>query len=96
MELPDNILQFKNWLFGIIGGTIVGFHLLVIMISENAFKQKEKWAYQAIWIALLLWFIIDSSISVYTGAIHNVIIINIVALILIGLPLVITRKAFQN
>ena len=23
------LLPFKNWLFGIIGGTIVGFHLLI-------------------------------------------------------------------
>ena len=36
-------LAFKNWLFGIIGGTIVGFHSLMVMISENAFKKKEKW-----------------------------------------------------
>ena len=31
----DDVLKFNNWLFGIIGGTIVGFHLLMIMISEK-------------------------------------------------------------
>ena len=90
------VLNLKNWLFGIIGGTIVGFHLLMIMISENAFKRKEKWAYQTMWLGLLSWFIIDSSISFYYGAIHNIVLINIVALILIGLPLLMTRKAFKN
>lgn len=93
-ELPDDVLRFKNWLFGIIGGTIVGFHLLMIMIAENAFKQKEKWAYNAMWLGLLSWFVIDSSISVYYGAIHNLIIINIVALVLIGIPLLMTRREF--
>ena len=95
-EFETNTLRFKNWVFGIIGGTIVGFHLLMIMISENSFKNKEKWAYKALWLGLLPWFIIDSGISIYYGAFYNVILINLVALILIGLPLVMTRKEFIN
>lgn len=91
---PENILNFKNWLFGIIGGSIVGFHSLMIAISENAFKRKETWAYHALWIGLLSWFVIDSSISVYFGAIHNLVIINLVALVIIGIPLIATRREF--
>ena len=90
------VLKMKNWLFGIIGGTIVGFHLLMIMISENAFKRKEKWAYDAMWLGLLSWFLIDSSISFYYGAIYNIIMINIVALILIGIPLSMTFRTFYK
>lgn len=95
-EFEDSTLKFKNWLFGIIGGTIVGFHILMVMISENSFKKKEQWAYKAMWLGLLPWFIIDSGISIYYGAIHNIIIINLAALILIGLPLIMTRKAFSK
>jgi len=95
-ELEPNILAFKNWLFGIIGGTIVGFHSLMIMISENSFKKKEVWAYQASWLGLLSWFLIDSAISICYGAIHNVILINLIALVMIGMPLVMTRKAFKK
>ncbi len=91
---PQEALYLKNWLFGIIGGTIVGFHTLVIMISENAFKQKEKWAYRALWYGLLSWFVIDSSISIYYQAMYNVVLINLFALVLIGIPLIMTRKAF--
>lgn len=93
-EINGELLHFKNWLFGIIGGSIVGFHALMIFISENAFKKKEKWAYQALWVGLLSWFFIDSAVSLYYGAIHNLLIINLVALLLIGLPLVMTRKHF--
>lgn len=92
--LSGDLLFFKNWLFGIIGGTIVGFHVLMIMISENAFKNKEKWSYQALWLGLLSWFVIDSSISFYYGAIHNIVIINLVALLLIAVPLIAVRKVF--
>ena len=95
-ELNSDVLKLKNWLFGIIGGTIVGFHILMIMISENAFKRKEMWAYKAMWSGLLSWFCIDSGISLYYGAIHNVVIINLVALILIGVPLIMTRNDFKS
>lgn len=88
-------LAFKNWLFGIIGGTIVGFHSLMIFISENAFKEKKRWAYLALWTGLASWFIIDSGISLYYGAIHNLVLINLVALALIGLPLAATRNEFK-
>ncbi|WP_299126011.1 hypothetical protein [uncultured Winogradskyella sp.] len=93
-EFNSDVLQLKNWLFGIIGGTIIGFHVLMVMISENSFKQKEPWAYKAMWFGLLSWFVVDSGISFYYGAIHNIILINLVAFILIGLPLVMTRKVF--
>lgn len=93
-SFSPEVLKLKNWLFGIIGGTIVGFHLLVIWISENAFKKKERWAHQAIVWAMLSWFVIDSGISFYNGALHNIVLINLVALIIIGIPLFMTRKAF--
>lgn len=93
-ELEPNVLKLKNWLFGIIGATIIGFHILMVMISENSFKKKEPWAYKAMWFGLLSWFVVDSGISFYYGAIHNIILINLVALILIGLPLIMTRKVF--
>jgi len=95
-NFDPQVLKLKNWLFGIIGGTIVGFHSLMIMISENAYKKKEPWAYKAMWIGLLSWFCIDSGISIYYEAIHNVILINLVALILIGIPLIMTRKEFSH
>ncbi len=93
-EWTGSLKSFKNWLFGIIGGTIVGFHLMMIMISEHAYKRKEKWAYQTLCLGLLSWFAIDSGISLYYGAVHNIILINLVALFLIGLPLIMTRRAF--
>ncbi|SEI81501.1 hypothetical protein SAMN05192553_101396 [Cyclobacterium xiamenense] len=89
-------LVFKNWLFGIIGGSIVGFHTLMLLISENAFKKKEPWAYRAIWYGIASWFLIDSGVSFYYGAIYNVLLINLVALFLIGLPLLMTRAEFTQ
>ncbi|MDY7395080.1 hypothetical protein UMM65_07490 [Aureibaculum sp. 2210JD6-5] len=95
-EFQPEVLALKNWLFGIIGATIIGFHILMIMISENAFKNEERWAYNSMWYGILSWFLIDSGISLYYGAIHNVVLINLVALLIIGIPLVMTRKNFYQ
>ncbi len=95
-ELNPEVLKLKNWLFGIIGGTIVGFHVLMVMISENSFKNKERWAYKAMWYGLLSWFVIDSCISIYYGALYNVVLINVVPFVLIGIPLLMTRKEFNK
>ncbi|MFK7785087.1 MAG: hypothetical protein AB8B56_08225 [Crocinitomicaceae bacterium] len=94
-EFSPEVLNMKNWLFGIIGGTIVGFHTLMVFISENAFKKKERWAYYAMWFGMISWFFIDSSLSYYYGAVHNVVLINLPALVMIGLPLAMTWKAFK-
>jgi len=36
----------------------------------------------------------SDGLTYFYGAIHNIVMINLVALVLIGLPLVMTRKAF--
>jgi hypothetical protein len=92
--LPPEVLMMKNWLLGVVGGTIVGFHLLMIFIAAYPFAKREKWAYNALWAGLLGWFCIDSGMSAFYGAYFNIYLINAFALLLIGLPLVMTRKAF--
>ena len=83
----EAIQPFRSFLFAIIGGTIAGFHLLMVYIAKYPFKNKEKWAFNALLYGTLLWFVLDSGMSLYYGAYHNVWMINIVAMIGIGLPL---------
>ena len=91
------MLKLKNWLFGIIGATIVGFHsLIMLMISENAFKKKEKWAYKAMVIGILSWFFIDTALSYFYGAVFNILIINIPAIFIITLPLIVLYREYKS
>jgi hypothetical protein len=93
-ESAEEFRPFKKWVFGILGATIVGFHLLVICICENAFKKRERWAYVAILAAISIWFFIDSAITIYYAAWFNLFIINIPAYTMIMLPLVFTWGCF--
>jgi len=70
---------------------------LILAFAGNSFVFKIHNSYtQNVFFngEAIIWFFIDSGISIYTGALYNVVIINLVALFLIGLPLVMTRKVF--
>lgn len=90
--LYEQFKPLKNWMFAIIGATIVGFHSLSIFIIHYALRQKEMWAYWALWFALLIWFLIDSGWSIFYGATYNVWLINIPAFVMIALPLILLKK----
>ncbi len=91
----SELLKLKNFLFGIIGGTIVGFHIILIFISENSLKSKEAWAWKASVLGLISWFLIDSGCSLYYQAFHNLYLINIPAIIMLMIPLIMMRKDFK-
>jgi len=92
----EKMMAFKNWLFGIIGATIVGFHTLIVYIAKYPFARKEKWARNAIALAMTTWFILDSSLSFYYGADFNVYFINIPSFTLIMLPVLLTWRCFTS
>ncbi|HKK10268.1 MAG TPA: hypothetical protein VJ939_05495 [Bacteroidales bacterium] len=90
----EKMMAFKDWLFGIIGATIVGFHTLIVYIAKYPFTRKEKWARNAIAMAMTTWFILDSALSISFGAFYNVYLINIPSYVLIMLPVIMTWKSF--
>ncbi|MFK7935653.1 MAG: hypothetical protein AB8G22_19220 [Saprospiraceae bacterium] len=94
--LDPQMNLMKKWLFGIIGGTIAGFQLLIIFISENAFRKRERWAWVAVFSGMLMWFVVDSTACICYGAWFNVWLINIPSFILILIPLIATRKVFLS
>ena len=93
--LPEQAEQMRRFFFGIIGGTIAGYFLLQTLIVLFPFRNGERWAWHAVFWAILLWFVIDSTLSILHGAFFNVWMINIPALLLTLIPLVFTRKFFK-
>jgi len=92
--LYHQLKPLKNWLFAIIGATIMGFHMLVICIAHFALRKKETWAYWAVWSGLLCWFSIDSFWSLIHGATYNIWLINVPALVMISIPLLLLKRWF--
>jgi hypothetical protein len=92
-QLSGQVLEMKNWLFGIIGATMIGFNVLAIFIIRFALLKKEIWAWNALFYGIIVWFVVDSAISIYYSAYFNIYWINLPALLIFLVPLYFIRKA---
>jgi hypothetical protein len=83
----------RGFLMGPLGGTIAGSYLLQSFVVAIPFKRKERWAWHAIVWSTLLWFAVDSLVSALHGAYFNIYLINLMPLVIFGIPLLATRSA---
>ena len=86
--------QFILWAYGMLGATMAGWGVTFAFIVNGPFGKQEKWSRDAIAAGVIVWFVIDTLMSVYTGAYFNI-GVNVLVLILAGLPLVMTIKEFK-
>lgn len=96
IALAGDTLRLKNWLFGIIGATMAGFNILAAFILKFAFKEGRIWAWNALFVSISVWFIIDSAVSLYCGAVYNVYAVNVPALLSFYIPLAFSRSYFSK
>lgn len=94
--MPGEAGELRAFLFAPIGGTIAGYFLMQSIVVWGPFRRRERWAWHAVLWPMLLWFCVDSALSIAHGAFFNVWMINIWTLVLVGLPLLMTRGAFQE
>lgn len=95
-NITGEVQHLRTFLFGIIGGTISGYFLMQTFVVWIPFYRKELWAWHAILWAIVLWFVVDSSLSIYHGAYFNILMINIWSLLLTLIPLIMTYKDFKK
>jgi hypothetical protein len=79
---------------GPLGGTIAGFYILQAFVVAVPFKRGERWAWHAIAWATVLWFTVDSAVSLWHQAGFNVYMVNLVPIVVFGVPLAATYPAF--
>jgi hypothetical protein len=94
--LSAEAADLRTFLFGIIGGTLAGYFVLQTWIVRVPFSRREPWAWHAVTWALVLWFVVDTAMSIAHGAVFNVWMINVGSALLIGLPLVMTYRDFHE
>jgi len=94
-QIGSELKSFQQWLYGLLGATCVLVGIMIFFIVDNAFKNKEGWAWNCILFGLVGWFIIDQPISLYFSVYFNV-IFNIGLLIAVLIPLICTKKHFKR
>jgi hypothetical protein len=94
-DMPESGRDMRAFLFGPLGGTIVGYFVMQLFVVLGPFRRRERWAWHAVAWPLLAWFTLDSAMSVYHGATFNVWMVNLPTLVLVGIPLLATRADFS-
>ncbi len=91
-HLPEDVQKAVRFILAPFGATAAGYFILQYFIVKNALAKKEQWAWQAIMIAFVFWFVLDSLIH---GAYFNILIANIPSLFAM-LPLLFLRKNMKG
>ena len=84
-------MAFRSWVYGVWGATVAGWGILVAFIAMFPFKQRQRWAWNALLAAIGTWYLLDTGISLYFGVTFNA-LFNTLLLALAGLPLFMTRR----
>lgn len=87
--------QISVLVFGVLGATMIGWGITMLIMIHFGFKEKKLWTWYSVFFGILTWFIPDTTISWSTGAVINV-WLNIIILTIFLLPLLMCRKYFIN
>ena len=85
--------QFQKWAYAVLGATTAGWGIFIVFIAREAFRRKERWAWDCMVWGLGVWFVLDTGLSALYGVYFNV-LVNTVLVVLAGLPVVMTRREF--
>jgi hypothetical protein len=95
-QLPKDVVYFKNFISGPMGGTLVCSYMLLAFIAYYPFKEKRIWARNAIVVSFGVWFLIDSSICFIFKVYPQIYLINAFSIIVKALPLIFTWNDFKK
>jgi hypothetical protein len=87
--------QFQIWVYGVWGATVAGFGALAAFVAQRPFRLRRRWARDALAVSILLWFVLDTGLSMRYGVWFNVGFNALVAAAL-GLPLLLTWTSFPR
>lgn len=94
--LPEAAEKITSFLLVPFGATEAGYFILFYFIVKYPLANRELWAYKALWTAVLTWFLLDSGLCLWHKAYFNIIVVNIPAILLLGIPLWLIRGAFEK
>lgn len=86
------IAPLQAWLIGILGATMAGWGIMMLYLIKHPLQNKERWAWNAIFISMIVWFTIDSFISFHYGANFNL-LINALLFLQFLAPLLVIRSS---
>lgn len=94
-DLTPAIINFQRWVYGTWGAAIAAMGVFAVFLAQQGFAQREKWARDCLAAAILVWYVLDTMVSLLSGVVANA-IFNTVCLVGFSLPLLFTWRYFGN
>ena len=84
-----------NWIYGVLGGTLAGWGMMILFLSVNLLKENNKIIWNTILFSISTWFVIDTVITIKYLVIPNL-LLNFIILLAVLIPYIgnskITKK----
>lgn len=93
-DLPPGVADFQRWVYGVLGATVAGWGVFIAFIAQHPFRRRERWAWTCLLAGMLVWFALDSFISLTSGVYFNALAVNVPLLLVVLVPLWFTRQDF--
>ena len=91
--LPAGTVHFQHWVYGTWGATVAGWGVLLTYVAMYPLRKKERWAWKSVLAGLIVWFVLDTSLSLFHRVYFNA-ALNLLIFILALMPLWFIRKSF--
>jgi hypothetical protein len=91
----NGVKLFQRWIYGVLGSAMASWGMLLAFIAHYPFRKHDRWAWNCMALGILVWYFIDTPISIYFGVYFNA-LFNTILLALVILPLVFTRRDFAQ
>lgn len=87
--------SYIKFLYGVLGAVMIGWSVTLLFIIARPFRRGQREAWYAITASVLVWFMLDSSLSISAGFWQNA-VFNAIFLVLFIIPLAATYRNFQK
>jgi len=94
-QVPTQFLAHHTWVMAVLGSAIIGWGITLLFLTIFAFKERNRWAWNCMAIAVPIWVIIDSLASIKAG-VYMEFIFNLVFLVAVLIPLIKTYGYFYR
>jgi hypothetical protein len=70
-ELPENVVLYHRFVHAVLGATIACWALALAFVVRNALAARQPWAWYCVCASTLVWFVPDTTASLYFGVWPN-------------------------
>jgi hypothetical protein len=85
--------DYQHWIYGVLGAVLAGWGSTLAFVVWFPFRARQPWAWWCLGVGIVLWCVIDTSVSLSFRVYFNV-AFNLVIFLATLLPLVLTWPRF--